>query len=80
MLFRSVTGISHARNIIVVRTSDAIIAIGGGYGTLSEIAFALKIGIPVIGINTWDVSPKIKKVSSPKQAVDMAFELARTGG
>jgi uncharacterized protein (TIGR00725 family) len=72
-----VTGMSHARNIIVVRTSNAIIAIGGSYGTLSEIAFALKIGIPVIGIKTWDVSPEIKKVSSPKEAVDMAFDLAR---
>lgn len=73
-----VTGMSHARNIIVVRTSNAIIAIGGSYGTLSEIAFALKIGIPIIGIKTWDVSSEIKKVSSPKEAVDMAFDLART--
>jgi uncharacterized protein (TIGR00725 family) len=73
-----VTGMSHARNIIVVRTSDAIIAIGGSYGTLSEIAFALTIGIPIIGIRTWDVSSEIKKVSSPKEAVDMAFDLACT--
>ncbi|MFQ5788382.1 MAG: TIGR00725 family protein, partial [Thermodesulfobacteriota bacterium] len=48
-----VTGMSHARNIIVVRSSDAIIALGGSYGTLSEIAFALKLGIPIIGIKTW---------------------------
>lgn len=73
-----VTGMSHARNIIVVRTSNAIIAIGGSYGTLSEIALALKLGIPIIGIKTWDVSPEIKKVSTPKEAVDMAFDLART--
>jgi len=72
-----VTGMSHARNIIVVRSSDAIIAIGGSYGTLSEIAIALKLGIPIIGIKTWDVSSEIKKVSSPKEAVDMAFDLAR---
>ncbi len=71
-----VTGMSHARNIIVVRTSNAIIAIGGSHGTLSEIAFALKLGIPIIGIKTWDVSAEIKKVSSPKEAVDMAFGLA----
>ena len=71
-----VTGMSHARNIIVVHTSNAIIAIGGSHGTLSEIAFALKLGIPIIGIRTWDVSAEIKKVSSPKEAVDMAFYLA----
>lgn len=75
-----VTGMSHARNIIVVRTCNAIIAIGGSYGTLSEIAFALKLGIPIVGIKTWDVSSEIKRVSSPKEAVDMAFDLASTGG
>ena len=72
-----VTGMSHGRNIIVVHTSNAIIAIGGSHGTLSEIAFALKLGIPIIGIKTWDVSAEIKKVSSPKEAVDLAFDLAR---
>jgi uncharacterized protein (TIGR00725 family) len=71
-----VTGMSEARNIIIVRSSNAIIAIGGGYGTLSEIAFALKLGIPVIGINTWDVSSDIKKVTTPREAVDLAFILA----
>jgi TIGR00725 family protein len=74
-----VTGIGEARNIIIVRSSNAIIAIGGNgrsYGTLSEIAFALKLGIPVVGINTWEVSPDIKRVQTPKEAVDMAFSLA----
>ena len=56
-----VTGMSHARNIIVVRSSKVIIAISGSYGTLSEIAFALRLNIPGIGINTWDVSNKIQK-------------------
>ncbi len=70
-----VTGMSHARNIIVVRSSKVIIAISGSYGTLSEIAFALRLNIPVIGINTWDVSNKIQKVNSAKEAVDMAFLL-----
>ena len=72
-----VTGISEARNIIVVRSSNDIIAIGGGFGTLSEIAFALKLEIPVIGINTWEVSTNIKKATTPKEAVDLAFSLAR---
>lgn len=71
-----VTGMSHARNVIVVRSSKAIIAVGGSYGTLSEIAFALKLGIPIIGINTWEVSSEIKIVSSPKEAVDLAYDLA----
>ncbi len=71
-----VTGMSHGRNIIVVRSSDAIIAIGGSYGTLSEVAFALKLEIPIIGINTWEVSPEIRKVATPKEAVDLALSLA----
>ena len=54
-----VTAMGHGRNIIVARSSDAIIAIGGSYGTLSEIAFALRLKIPIIGIKTWDVSSAI---------------------
>lgn len=70
-----VTGMGHGRNVIVAGSSDAIIAIGGSYGTLSEIAFALRLKIPIIGINTWDVSPDIKKAHTPEIAVDMAIEL-----
>jgi len=70
-----VTGMGHGRNIIVAGSSDAIIAIGGSYGTLSEIAFALRLKIPIIGINTWDVSPDIKKAQTPEMAVHMAIEL-----
>ena len=73
-----ITGMSHARNIIVVRTSNAIIAIGGGYGTLSEIAFALRLGVPIIGLNTWEVSSEIKTASTPKEAVKLAYNLARS--
>lgn len=69
-----VTAMGHGRNIIVARSSDAIIAIGGSYGTLSEIAFALRLKIPIIGINTWDVSPDIKKAESPEMAVRLAIE------
>jgi uncharacterized protein (TIGR00725 family) len=72
-----VTGMSHARNILIVRSSHAMIAIGGKYGTLSEIAFALVLEVPVIGINTWEVSSDIKRVTTPKEAADMAFSLAR---
>ncbi len=69
-----ITGLNHARNIIVVRSSDALIAVDGEYGTLSEIAFALKLGKPVIGIGTWDVGDGIKKAADSKEAVDLAFE------
>lgn len=53
--FPIVTGLGVGRNVIIARTSDALIAIGGEYGTLSEIAFALQMGKPVVGIRTWDV-------------------------
>lgn len=49
------TGLGEARNTLVVRAAAAVIAVGGEYGTLSEIAFALKIGIPVVGIGTWEL-------------------------
>jgi uncharacterized protein (TIGR00725 family) len=49
------TGFGEARNAIVARTSDAVIAVGGEFGTLSEIALALKMGSPVIGIGTWEL-------------------------
>jgi len=53
-----VTGVGYARNIAVVRSAQAVIAIGGKYGTLTEIAYALKGNIPVIGLNTWTLSRK----------------------
>ena len=49
------TGLGEARNALVVRAADALIAVGGGYGTLSEIALALKAGKRVVGIGTWDI-------------------------
>jgi uncharacterized protein (TIGR00725 family) len=47
------TGLGEARNALVVRAADAVVAIGGGWGTLSEIALALKAGVPVLGVDTW---------------------------
>ena len=69
-----VTGLSHARNVIVVRSAEGIIAIEGGYGTLSEIAFALKIGRPIVGINTWQIVPQIIHARDAKEAVRKIFE------
>jgi uncharacterized protein (TIGR00725 family) len=78
-----VTGIGEARNVAVVKSAQAVIAIGGGYGTLSEIAYALKSGIPVIGLDTWSLSrngredDSIIKVHSVTEAVDKAISLAK---
>jgi len=68
-----VTGFGEGRNVIIVRTADALIAVGGEYGTLSEIAFGLKMGKPVIGINTWDIKGIIK-ANNAEDAVNKAFE------
>lgn len=74
-----VTGFSHARNIIVVRSSQAIIAIGGEYGTLSEIAFALKLNVPIIGLETWNLGDNIPIIAAknPKEAVELALKLGK---
>ncbi len=77
-----VTGLGYARNVIVVKSSRAVIAIGGRYGTLSEIAYALQYGIPVIGLDTWSFSrcqeedKSIDRAGSPQEAVDKALKAA----
>jgi len=63
------TGLGEARNALVVRAADAVIAIGGGYGTLSEIALALKAGKRVVGLETWDVEG-VEVADSPAAAVE----------
>lgn len=68
------TGFGEGRNVIITRSADALIAVGGEYGTLSEIAFGLKTGKPVIGINTWNIKGIIK-ADSAEDAVNKAFEL-----
>ena len=72
-----VTGLSHARNVLVVRSSQAIIAVEGGYGTLSEIGIALKLRKPVVGLRTWDISKKIVTVETPEDAVKKAISLIK---
>ncbi|HOJ97304.1 MAG TPA: TIGR00725 family protein [Methanospirillum sp.] len=66
------TRMDHARNVILVGSADAVIAIGGEYGTLSEIAFALKMGIPVYGIKSWNI-PGIVMCEGPEDAVHRAI-------
>lgn len=72
-----VTGLGHARNVLVVRSAQVLIAVKGGYGTLSEVALALKMGKPVVGLHTWDVSKKITLVATPQEAVNKALRLIK---
>ncbi|MDI3339017.1 MAG: TIGR00725 family protein [Sphaerobacter sp.] len=51
------TGLGEARNAVIVASANAVIAVGGGFGTLSEIALALKLGKPVIALGSWDLDP-----------------------
>ena len=64
------TGLGEARNLAIVKSAQVIIAIAGEYGTLSEIAFALKNNKPVIGLNTWTLSRSGRKIKSVIQAKD----------
>lgn len=75
------TGMSHARNVIVVASAQAAIAVGGGYGTLSEIGHACKLGIPVVGLDTWSLKKEgytaIIEAKGPAEAVETAVAWAR---
>ncbi|MDP9224322.1 MAG: TIGR00725 family protein [Actinomycetota bacterium] len=80
--FAVATGLGEARNTVVVISSDAVIAVGGGFGTLSEMGFALKVGRPVVGLDTWELSARgvasgaVVRATSPADAVERALELA----
>jgi uncharacterized protein (TIGR00725 family) len=77
------TGLGEARNALVVRAADALVAVGGGYGTLSEIALALKAGTPVVGLGTWELARAdgpdggVVRAADPRSAAETALELAR---
>lgn len=81
-----VTGLGYARNVVVAKSSQAVIAIHGSYGTLSQIAHALQSGIPVIGINTWrlflDGQPdaSIIPAEDANDAVEKAIAIATALG
>jgi uncharacterized protein (TIGR00725 family) len=61
-----VTGLGEARNLIIIRTAEVLIAVGGGPGTLSEIAFALKLHKPVISLDSWNVADEIIRARTPQ--------------
>jgi uncharacterized protein (TIGR00725 family) len=78
------TGIGYARNKLVIKTGHAVIAVGGSYGTLSELGFALGYKVPVVGLNTWQMihhdgqmDKEIHRVNTAKEAVALALKLAR---
>lgn len=73
------TGLGELRNGLVIRAADTVIAVGGAYGTLSEIALALRAGIPVIGLNTWEIEG-IERVESADDAVSRALRRAAGRG
>jgi uncharacterized protein (TIGR00725 family) len=80
-----VTGMGETRNALVVRSADAVLAIAGEYGTLSEIAIALKMGIPVVGLHTWELAKDgapvdpVVRAGTVGRAVAEALRLARGG-
>ena len=80
------TGIGYARNSSVVLTGEAVIAVDGSYGTLSEIAFAMIHDVPLVGLDTWDFdyrghdAEKIVRVTTAQEAVEKAIEMAKQRG
>ena len=66
------TGLGEARNALVVRTADAVVAVGGGYGTLSEIGLGLKAGKPVVGLGSWEIDG-MTVAATAEQAVAAAL-------
>jgi hypothetical protein len=69
-----VTGLSHARNVLVVRSAEGVIAIGGRYGTLSEIAMSLNMEIPVVGLNSWEIDG-MERSGTAGEAVERILRL-----
>ena len=74
------TGMGEMRNALVVRAADAVIAVGGGFGTLSEIALALKAGKPVVGIETWELGAAGPLGQALEQVGDAGEAVARALG
>ena len=72
------TGLGLARNVLVVKSADVIVALPGEAGTLSEMAYALQFGIPVVSLNSWDIEGVIK-VKTPQEAIERIKEFLKGG-
>ncbi len=70
------TGIGEARNLVIIKTADVVIALPGKYGTLSEMAFCKKMGKPIVSLSNWDIADDMEKFDDPIAAVKRVFELA----
>ncbi|UCG62625.1 MAG: TIGR00725 family protein [Candidatus Zixiibacteriota bacterium] len=70
------TGMGEARNALVVRMADAVVAFPGKYGTLSEMALALQAGKPLISVNAWNLGDDVTQAESPVEAARLAMEMA----
>jgi hypothetical protein len=75
------TGMGEARNTLIVRAADVLVAIGGEFGTLSEIAFALRTDVPVVALGSWELDRAgldipIKRAETPREAADLALSVA----
>ncbi len=70
-----VTGIGHARNLAVAASGDAVIAIGGSWGTLAEIGFAMRLGRPVVILEPGHEVPGVPRAATPDEAVELALSL-----
>jgi uncharacterized protein (TIGR00725 family) len=77
LTYSVVTGMGQARNLAVVCSGDVVIAVGGDYGTLSEIGLALKVGRPVVALGSWDLGGHVTATASPEDAVEAAFAIAK---
>jgi uncharacterized protein (TIGR00725 family) len=80
------TGLGVVRNLVVVTSADAVIAVGGRHGTLSEIGLALRMGRSVVALSSWRVEsdhrlggPRIHRARDPREAVSIALRLAHAG-
>ncbi len=69
------TGVGQARNLAVVCSGDVVVAVGGEYGTLSEVGLALKVGRPVVSLGSWDLGDHVTVAATPLEAVGAAFGL-----
>ena len=69
-----VTGVGQARNLAVVCSGDVMVAVGGEYGTLSEVGLALKVGRPVVSLGSWEFGDHVVITQTPREAVGAAFE------
>ena len=75
--FAIATGMGHARNVIIVASAHAVIALEGEGGTLSEIGLALKLGRPVVAIDAWRELSQVRRAIDPAAAVELVLHLAR---